>query len=179
MEVNNSFDEKRNVLFKVSHRDGDEPTVDPTKWASDSAQTKSLPPSPQAVVYSGSWEKKIFASPFEKVQGSISARFMDPLNKDVGKRGPPLSTTTSLGVDGQRRMSTQLSCLGPPTDPENLGFIQLVRIMLFWTLPSILTTPRIIFQAMKLHHFLGSMKMMEKPVVRPGSEPRPASQSER
>lgn len=172
MEINNSFDEKRNVLFRVRpHR----PVSANEKLDSKEEERSHA----EATLYKGSWEKEVFASPFESVEGKIVEEILDPLQEANLVSGKTMTTTSAVSGEGKLKFITRISFDEDPIDPTQATFAQLVRIFFRWTMPGTLTTPRIIFQAMRLHHYLGTMKMKDKPVIRAGSVPRHATQIEK
>lgn len=185
MEINNSFDEKRNVFFKVNPvHPGEDINVESApisreEYLDANANIKSLSSVSQCKFYKGNWAKHIFASPFEKVEGSISARLMDPLNQKHWNTQASLSNTTSISPSGKPKMAARITITEAPLDPMRITTAELVKFIWSWTVPGTLTTPRILFQAMRLHYYLGWMKMFDKPIIRPGSEPREATKTER
>lgn len=176
MEINNSFDEKRNVLFQLQpESDGPTAQMDlarEPKYLDQEKTVLSLPSLPSARFYKGIWEKHIFASPFEKVEGYISTRFMDPLQASSFKHTDSIANIVSVGVEGESKMVTRISCREPPVDPVDVTTAHLVKYIFQWTVPSTLTTPRILFQALKIQYVQGLMKMMDRPVIQPGSVAR-------
>lgn len=123
MEINNSFDEKRNVLFQLQP-ESETPTAKidlarEPKYLDQKKTVLSLPSLPSARFYKGIWEKHIFASPFEKVEGSISTRFMDPLQASSFKPTASIANIVSIGLAGESKMVTRISCREPPVDPVN------------------------------------------------------------
>ncbi|KGO72221.1 Protein of unknown function DUF1365 [Penicillium expansum] len=184
MEINNSFDEKRNVLFQLQPE-----YMTPTTKMDDSAKEPiyldqkktvlSLPSLSTARFYKGIWEKHIFASPFEKVEGSISTRFMDPLQEFPFNPTDSIANVVSVGLQGESKMITRISCREPPVDPVNVTTTHLVKSILLWTVPGTLTTPRILFQALKIQYVQGLMQMMDRPVIQPGSVARHPTSIER
>jgi Protein of unknown function (DUF1365) len=180
MEIKNSFGEKRNVLFRVYPADSNERfEVETKEYLDDGANIQLLPSKARAKFYKGNWEKHVFASPFEKVEGAISTRFMDPLNKDSWKAKASFSNTTSISPSGESKMAARITPCGSPLDPVHATILDLAKLLWHWTLAGTLTTPRILFQAMRLHYYLGLMKMFDKPVIQHGSEPRMATEIER
>jgi hypothetical protein len=177
MEINNSFDEKRNVIFQLKP-EYDKPLTEmddlarEPKYLDNKKSVMSLPSLPSAKFYKGVWEKHIFASPFEKVEGSISTRFIDPLHASLFKTPISIANVVSIGLAGKSKMVTRISCPEPPMDPANVTAAHMAKCIFLWTLPGILTTPRIIFQALKIQYFQGLMQMMDRPMIQPGSVAR-------
>lgn len=180
LEINNSYWEKRNILLRIK------PTSDKLK-TSESPETsryldkgqsvQSLPSATKAKFYGGEWQKYIFASPFEKVDGLVSQRMMDPLDPDAWKPDASFSNMTTLEESGEVRMTTRLTCDSSPIDPTAMSWSDVAKLVLRWTLPGMMTTPEIIFKALKIR-FLGRMKMNSKPPVRSGSVGRPIQKLE-
>ncbi|KAJ5199796.1 hypothetical protein N7472_005000 [Penicillium cf. griseofulvum] len=184
MEINNSFDEKRNVLFQLEP-ESDKPVKEidelerEAKYLDKNKSVMSLPSLPSARFYKGVFEKRIFASPFERVEGSISTRFIDPLHVSLQKPTVSIANVASLGLTGESRMVTSISCREPPIDPVNATTAHLAKRAFLWTFPGTLTTPRIIFQALKIQYFQGLMRMMDRPTIQPGSVARYPTSIER
>lgn len=183
MEINNSFDEKRNVLFRLQP-EFETPMAKfdfarEPKYLDQQKTVLSLPSLPSARFYKGIWEKHIFASPFEKVEGSISTRFMDPLQASSFNPTDSIANIVSVGLAGESKMATRISCREPPVDPVNVTTAHLVKSILRWTVPGTLTTPRILFQAFKIQYVQSLMKMMNRPVIQPGSVARHPTSIER
>lgn len=180
LEINNSYWEKRNILLRIK------PTSDKSKPSESSEITKyidtrqlvrSLPTATKAKFYGGEWRKYVFASPFEKVDWLVSQRMMDPLNPCAWTCDATFSNMTTLEETGEVRMATRLTCDGPPIDPTVMSWLDVAKLVLQWTLPGIMTTPEIIFKALKIR-FSGQMKMNSKPPVRSGSVGRPIQKLE-
>lgn len=180
LEINNSYWEKRNILLRIK------PTSDKLK-PPESSETgeyldirqsvRSLPTATKAKFYGGEWRKYIFASPFEKVDGLVSQRMMDPLNPCAWTSDATFSNMTTLEETGEVRMATRLICDGSPIDPTLMSWRDVAKLVFQWTLPVITTTPEIIFKALKIR-LLGQMKMNSKPPVRSGSVGRPIEKLE-
>lgn len=182
LEINNSYWEKRNILLRVrptSDKLAIPPEASGTAEYLDAAQlVQSLPSAPRASFYSGIWHKYIFASPFEKVDGVVSNRMMDPLQPASWKANASFSNMTTMEESGEVRMATRLTCDGPPIDPTQMNAFDVAKFVLCWTLPGMLTTPEIIFKALKIR-LTGMMKMNSKPPVRSGSVGRHITKLER
>jgi hypothetical protein len=186
MEINNSFDEKRNVLFQVEpESDKPKPVTEidnferEAKYLDKNKNVMSLPSMSSARFYKGVFEKRIFASPFERVEGSISTRFIDPLHISLQKPTASIAKVASTGLAGESRMVTSISCKEPPIDPVNVTTAHLAKRIFLWTFPATLTTPRIIYQALKFQYVQGLMHMMDRPTIQPGSVARHPTSIER
>ncbi|RAL03898.1 uncharacterized protein BO80DRAFT_422808 [Aspergillus ibericus CBS 121593] len=180
LEINNSYDEKRNIFMKVS-RVSDPPLHPPEstqkEFLDHSYQVRSLPSRPQSTFYKGVWTKHIFASVFEKVDGLVTNRFMDPLQPASWKPNASFSNMTTIAESGEVKMVTRMTCREPAIDPTQMTSLQLLKFLLHWTVPGLLTTAHIVFQAL-LIHYTGLMKMYVKTPVRTGSVGRHATQTE-
>lgn len=171
LEINNSYWEKRNILLRLKPTSG---KTNPIKSSEISEYLDrrqlvySLPTATKAKFYGGDWHKYVFASPFEKVDGVVSQRMMDPLSPCSWAPDATFSNMTTLEDTGEVRMATRLTCDGHPIDPTQMSCLDVARLVLHWTLPGIMTTPEIVFKALKIR-FSGQMKMNSKPPVRSGS----------
>lgn len=175
LEINNSYWEKRNILLRIkptSDKLRQPESLEAAKYIDMRQSVRSLPTATKAKFYGGEWHKYVFASPFEKVDGLVSQRMMDPLNPGAWTSDATFSNMTTLEESGEVRMATRLTCDGSPIDPTMMSWLDVIKLVLQWTLPGIMTTPEIIFKALKIR-FLGQMKMNSKPPVRSGSVGRP------
>ncbi|KAM3476310.1 hypothetical protein MY8738_007014 [Beauveria namnaoensis] len=91
------------------------------------------------------------------------------INNSFDEKRPVLFRAES--DEGKLKFITRISFQETPIDASQAKWTQVVRLLLFWTMPGTLTTPRIIFQALHLHYYLAGMKMKDKPVVQPGTIP--------
>ncbi|KAI9038890.1 uncharacterized protein KD926_010223 [Aspergillus affinis] len=181
MEINNSFFEKRNFFFRVT---GDDLTVDDpenepkdtiamTKQQASPVPIRFLSSAPQSKHYKGSWEKLIFGSPFEKVGGGMTAKFMDPL------AGPALQSNLSSNTpEGQVKVTSRLASWGAPVDPLSASGRKIAGFIARWTHVGALSAPRIVYQAVRIR-FRGKMRYLQRPEVRSGSNPRKPTSVER
>jgi Protein of unknown function (DUF1365) len=179
LEINNSYWEKRNILIRLKPTSDktSPPASSPAEYLDEQQFVQSLPTATKAKFYGGDWRKYIFASPFEKVDGVVSQRMMDPLKPCAWTSDASFSNMTTLEETGEVRMATRLICDGAPIDPTQMTYLQVARLVLQWTLPGIMTTPEIIFKALKIR-FSGKMIMNSKPPVRSGSVGRPITKLE-
>ncbi|EED12798.1 conserved hypothetical protein [Talaromyces stipitatus ATCC 10500] len=171
LEINNSYWEKRNILLRIkptSDKLNPCQSLDSAEYLDRRQLVRSLPTATKAKFYGGDWRKYIFASPFEKVDGLVSQRMMDPLKPHSWASGSTLSNMTTLEETGEVRMATRLTCDGYPIDPTRMSYIDVIKVIIYWTLPVIMTTPEIFFKAIKIR-LSGMMKMNSKPPVRSGS----------
>ncbi|KAL3459540.1 hypothetical protein BJX64DRAFT_291207 [Aspergillus heterothallicus] len=171
LEINNSYWEKRNILMRVR------PTSDKLNTSTKAGNAEfidtrhlvqSLPSETKAKFYGGEWNKYIFASPFEKVNGVVSQRMMDPLKPSAWTSNASFSNMTTLEETGEVRMATRLVCDGPPIDPSQMTSWDVIKLVFRMTLPGMLTTAEIVVKALKIR-FSGAMVMNKKTPVRSGS----------
>lgn len=182
IEINNSFDEKRNVLFRLHGTRALEKSLDTTEaleteYLDMKRTVASLTSRPSSVYYKGHWEKNIYSSPFEKLGDLVGERFMDPTSSAAWEKMRSMSNTTTLSAGGHPKMMTRMLCRSHPVDPTNASWLTVAKLLVWWTLPVTLTTPRILYQALRIS-YLGLMRMLDKPDVRTGSESRRATRSE-
>lgn len=186
MEINNSFLEKRNVFFRLN---GSNPilntpeatkvvTTGAVKGSHDLHELHFLSSMPNAKQYKGSWDKHIFASPFEKVEGSMAATFVDPLQPDPNPKGSLQSTLSSLAPDGKMQMTSRLSSWTQPVSPLSGSSWNIARLSISWTHVGLLSSFRIVKEALRIR-FRTNREYMKKPEVRLGSIPRNETTVER
>ncbi|KAL4915994.1 hypothetical protein BDW62DRAFT_218974 [Aspergillus aurantiobrunneus] len=181
MEINNSFYEKRNIFFRLT---GDSIEVNEPEYQASTvmASTKGTRESLSLCFHSsaskskhfkGSWEKAIFGSPFEKVGGSMSAKFVDAL------RGPSLqSNLSSNDPNGQVKVTSRLASWGEPVDPVIANSWTIARFVASWTHVGALFAPRIVKEALRIR-LRGNLKYLQRPEVRSGSNSRKETRVER
>ncbi|TPR04741.1 putative proteasome subunit alpha type-3 domain protein [Aspergillus niger] len=181
MEINNSFYEKRNIFFRLTG-DGmpvDEPPspsstiIASAKGTRESVSLRSHSPASKRKYYKGYWDKVIFGSPFEKVEGYMLAKTVDIL------RGPSLqSTLSSNNPDGQVKITSRLASWGNPVDPLTASGWDIARFISRWTHVGALSAPRIVKEALRIR-FRGNLKYLQRPEVHPGTNPRKETNVER
>lgn len=181
MEINNSFYEKRNIFFRLT---GDDIAVDTphsqpttitatTKEGKESVSIQFHSSASQSKHYKGSWEKLIFGSPFEKVGGSMTAKFVDPM------LGRSLQSNLSSNTpDGQVKVTSRLASWGEPVDPILSDSWSVARFVARWTHVGALSAPRIVKEALRIR-FRGNLQYLQRPEVRPDSVPRKQTKVER
>ncbi|KAL4876225.1 hypothetical protein BJY04DRAFT_223309 [Aspergillus karnatakaensis] len=174
LEINNSYFEKRNIFLRLKPSDSSPepqtsfPTHPEATYLDPANLITSLPSTSKSKFYSGTWHKTVFASPFEKVDGLVSQRMMDPLHPSSWSSNASFSNMTTLNETGVVRMVTRLTCAGPPIDPTTISTWDLLLFLVKWSVPGVFTTFEIISKALKIK-FSGKMKMHKKPPVRTGS----------
>ncbi|RDW84085.1 uncharacterized protein DSM5745_04411 [Aspergillus mulundensis] len=194
LEINNSYNEKRNVFLRLTptpDKAKAEPSSEPVRQRCEQNEIEeeatyldsdnlitSLPTASKAKFYTGTWRKRIFASPFEKVDGLVSQRMMDPLRPESWNPTASFSNMTTLDEDGKQvRMATRLTCTQPPLDPTDMSRWELACFLVKWSVPGLFTTLEIILKALRIK-FSGKMTMHSKPPVRSGSVGRYISELE-
>lgn len=187
MEINNSFYEKRNVFFRL---EGDDHSVDTpenttetmfkvaAKGSRELHELRFISSKPRSKHYKGSWEKLIFASPFEKVEGSMSASFVDPLQPEPNPKGPLQSTLSSLTPDGKVKVTSRLSSWSQPVSPLSGPSWDIANFLLRWTHVGVLSAARIVKEALRIR-LRGNLEYLQRPEVRRGSAPRKETEVER
>ncbi|KAJ6071175.1 hypothetical protein N7499_009189 [Penicillium canescens] len=187
MEINNSFYEKRNVFFRLN---GDDHVLDAsesteekvynvtTKGGHELHELHFISSKPRSKHYKGSWEKLIFASPFEKVEGSMAASFVDPLQPEPNPKGPLQSNLSSLTPDGKVKVTSRLSSWDQPVSPLSGPSWVIAKMLLRWTHVGVLSAFRIVKEALRIR-FRGNLQYLQRPEVRRGSTPRKETEVER
>lgn len=186
MEINNSFYEKRNVFFRLtgdSHIIGMPEATEviftgAVKRSSELHELHFLSSMPRSKHYKGSWDKHIFASPFEKVEGSMAATFVDPLQPDPNPKGPLQSTLSSLAPDGQMKVTSRLSSWAQPVNPISGSSWDIARLLLCWTHVGLLSSFRIVKEALRVR-FKSKLEYLKRPEIRRGSISRKETAVER
>lgn len=187
MEINNSFGEKKNTFFRLTREENSCFERKKTSQVIGTALGKGeagiqtvrfVSSAPNAKYYKGSWDKDIFASPFEKVEGWFNLRFVDPLDPSPEKGGPLHSNMTLMSTDGKPKMSSRLFSCGPPLDPLSASSWELTKFLLSWSFVIPASLGRITVEALRVR-FRGNLPYLKKPDVRKNSIPRNASKPER
>jgi hypothetical protein len=117
MEINNSYGEKKNAFCRLTRESSsvfkeEKPSQTFTTatgrghWGIQTFRFMSS--APTGKYYKGSWDKDIFASPFEKVEGWFNLRFMDPLDPLPEKGGPLHSNMTLMSLQNKPKVSSRL-----------------------------------------------------------------------
>lgn len=187
MEINNSYGEKKNAFCRLTKEDSStyekEKTCEVFSTVSGRGPHGDQPlrftsSAPTAKYYKGSWEKDIFASPFEKVEGGFALRFMDPLDPAPEKGGPLHSNMTLISTSGKSKISSRLFSVAPPIDPLLASSWKLMSFLLGWSFVVPVSIGRIVVEAVRIR-LRGNMPYLNKPDVKKGNIPRNASETER
>ncbi|KAJ5537044.1 hypothetical protein N7513_010230 [Penicillium frequentans] len=187
MEINNSYGEKKNAFCRLFKEDSscfekgklceDIGTVS-GRGSEGDRSVRFTSSAPTARYYKGSWEKDIFASPFEKVEGGFALRFMDPLDPTPEKGGPLHSNMTLISTSGKAKISSRLFSIAPPLDPLLASSWELTTFLLSWSFVIPISIGRIVVEALRIR-FRGNMPYLNKPDVKRNNIPRNASETER
>ncbi|KAJ6021062.1 hypothetical protein N7540_006566 [Penicillium herquei] len=187
MEINNSYGEKKNALFRVTREESS--SFDEGKFCKtfstvlgktqECDQTvRFLSSIPIVKYYKGNWDKDIFASPFEKVEGGFKLRFIDPLDPTPAKGGEIHSNMTLMSVDGKPKISSRLFSCGPALDPLLSSSWEVMIFLLSWSFVIPSSIGRIVVEALRIR-FRGNLPYLNKPDVKQNNIPRNASGPER
>jgi hypothetical protein len=187
MEINNSYGEKKNAFTRLTPEDsstfGKKKSCEIISTVSGRGPngTQSIrffSSAPTARYYKGSWEKDIFASPFEKVEGWFALRFVDPLDPAPVKGGPLHTNMTLISPSGKPKITSRLFSPGPPLDPLLASSWEVVIFLLSWSFTVPISIGRIVVEALRIR-FRGNMPYLNKPDVKRSNIPRSASETEK
>lgn len=187
MEINNSYGEKKNAFCRLAREENScFDKVKCSQLVSTSVgrglrgieTVQFMSSAPTAKYYKGSWDKDIFASPFEKVEGWFNLRFMDPLDPSPEKGGPLHSNMTLMSIQGKPKVSSRVFSCGPPLDPLSASSWELAMFLLSWSFVIPASIGRIVVEALRIR-FRGNMPYLNKPEVKRNNIPRRASKPER
>ncbi|KAJ5631947.1 hypothetical protein N7490_008286 [Penicillium lividum] len=187
MEINNSYGEKKNAFTRLypeessvfeKAKKSETISVVSGRGPEGTQSTRFISSAPGAKYYKGSWDKDIFASPFEKVEGWFSLRFVDPLDPSPAKGGPLHSNMTLMSTAGKPKISSRLYSCAPPLDPLLASSWEVVIFLLNWSFTVPLSIGRIVVEALRIR-FRGNLPYLNKPDVKPNNIPRKASKTEK
>jgi hypothetical protein len=187
MEINNSYGEKKNAFCRLVKEDSscyEKPkscTVSSTvlgRGSRGNQTVRFISSAPTAKYYKGNWDKDIFASPFEKVEGSFSLRFMDPLHPVPEKGGPLHSNMTLISTSGKPKISSRLFSIATPIDPLLASSWELAVFLLRWSFVVPVSIGRIVVEAVRIR-LRGNLPYLNKSEVKRNNIPRNASETER
>ncbi|KAL4887688.1 hypothetical protein BJY04DRAFT_212716 [Aspergillus karnatakaensis] len=179
MEVNNYWGQRKLAFSRLT---GEAP-LHPSRIPSTPTEIPTGQPScqffhsnPRHITYRGTWDKDMFISPFEKVEGSIALRFSDPLALDT----PLQITITLLSPSGKPRLIGRV--FSPeehePLYPLTASSWSLLRFLPYWTGVLVVTELLIIGAALRIHS-KGAISFFSMPEVRPNNFPRDETDIER
>ncbi|KAJ5385708.1 hypothetical protein N7509_008249 [Penicillium cosmopolitanum] len=187
MEINNSYGEKKNAFCRLIREENfcfekkkTSQIISTALGTGDAGiqAVRFVSSAPNAKYYKGSWDKDIFASPFEKVEGWFNLRFMDPLDPSPEKGGPLHSNMTLMSIEGKPKVSSRLFSCSPPFDPLSASSWGLTKFLLSWSFVIPASIGRIVVEALRIR-FRGNMLYLNKPDVKKNNIPRKASKPER
>ncbi|KAJ5182079.1 hypothetical protein N7449_012226, partial [Penicillium cf. viridicatum] len=183
MEINNSYGEKKNAFCRLTKEDSSSYEKAATCEVFITA-LGSGPHGDQLIRFTSSaptakyWEKDIFASPFEKVEGGFALRFMDPLHPAPEKGGPLHSNMTLISIDGKPKIPSSLFSVALLIDPLSASPRELASFLLSWSFVVPVSIGRIVVEVLRIR-FRGNVPYLNKPDVKKGNIPRNASETER
>lgn len=182
MEVNNYWGQRKIAFSRLT---GETPLPAPpsaTSSAETQSQSQAQSPcfyhsNPRHASYRGTWDKDMFISPFEKVEGSIALRFSDPLAPNT----PLHITITLLSPSGKPRLIGRVFCPEDgdhdPLDPLAASYWRILRFLPYWTGVLVVTELLIIAAALRIRS--KGAPMFSMPEVRPNNHPRDETDIER
>ncbi|KAI9375774.1 hypothetical protein BJX61DRAFT_79048 [Aspergillus egyptiacus] len=132
--------------------------------------------SPRHASYRGNWDKDMFISPFEKVEGSIALRLSDPL---APTNTALHITITLLSPTGNPRLIGRVFTRNndPIVDPRTASPWTLLRFLPYWTTVLVVTELLIIVAALRIRS--NGTPMHPMPEVRANNIPRDETDIER
>ncbi|KAL4784191.1 hypothetical protein BJX76DRAFT_231816 [Aspergillus varians] len=178
MEVNNYWGQRKIAFSRLT---GEAPlppsslSLSPTRIPSGQTSCQFYHSSPRHVTYRGSWDKDMFISPFEKVEGTIALKFSDPLAPNT----PLHITITLLSPSGKPRLIGRVFSReeDDPLDPLTASSWSLLRFLPYWTGVLVVTELLIIAAALRIRS--KGAPLFSMPEVRPNNLPRDETKSER
>lgn len=186
-EANNSFGERHSSFVRLEQIGADirhdnhileAMTVPATTSEGSRISLQFLDSKPQFKSYKAQWSKDFFLSPFEKVEGSLSASCGDPCVPKEGKNGDIKLNVTLHAPDGRAKIISRVYPCGDPVDPLSTTSWGLMKFLVGWSYIGALSRPRIIYEALRIR-FRGNMSYLKKPQVNRHNIPRDETQLER
>ncbi|KAL4872514.1 hypothetical protein BDV12DRAFT_210479, partial [Aspergillus spectabilis] len=179
MEVNNYWGQRKIAFSRLT---GEAPlhpsriSQSPREIPIGHPSAQFLHSNPRHLTYRGTWDKDMFISPFEKVEGSIALRFSDPLAPDT----PLLITITLLSPSGKPRLIGRVFCADDhdPLSPLTASSWSLLRFLPYWTGVLVITELLIIAAALHIRS-KGAIEFFSMPEVRPNNLSRDETDIER
>lgn len=175
MEINTSFGEKKNVLFRLTgdskcHLDNDNWTTPPSLPIDTTFMTsynkgttlRFMASESRGKFFKGSWEKDIFASPYETAHGSFSLKFTDPQAPIFNEAGLLNTTMNNIAPSGKPKILSRLWSWGQPVNPLTVSSWDLTKFLVSWTIVGPLSVPRIVKEAIRVR-LRGNLKYLKKP----------------
>ncbi|KAJ5297655.1 hypothetical protein N7508_007904 [Penicillium antarcticum] len=186
LEINNSFGEKKLVFFRFSPFGQEiEQREEPDNVDSAIATTNEGPQSMNFLqsrskfkTYKAKWDKDMFISPFEKVEGYLVTSCDDPCNSVSGNKGPFNTNSTLFSPDGKPKLISRVFSWGQPIDPLSDSAGKLIKFLAGWCFVGALTKFRILHQAFRVWS-RGNLTYLQKPEVRKENISRIGTEVER
>ncbi|KAJ2979099.1 hypothetical protein NQ176_g3450 [Zarea fungicola] len=156
IEVNNSFWEKINIFTRLEKVDSGmtspqtsaEINATVANYSFKSTQIRFHSSEAKARKYKSFWMKNTFASPFEKVEGSLRVSYEDPLRlAAVNATNALQSTMQSEGTDGIVRLVSRLYSATPPIKALTGSSWDVARCLVRYSHVTLLSNYRILKQA--------------------------------
>ena len=146
LEVNNTFDERRMYLLKV---DSAEKDVD---YEFANGHEKQSREQAKIMHFTETWEKDFHVSPFNSRKGSYSLRAADPLAAFQETGHVSIDNMIVLRSSKESpKLVARVWSEGIPHEADSISRINLVRFILSWWWVGLVTFPRIVWEAQKLH----------------------------
>ncbi|KAL2830914.1 hypothetical protein BDW59DRAFT_158347 [Aspergillus cavernicola] len=175
MEVNNYWGQRKIAFSRLTGEASLSELPTSTEIPSGSSSAPFYHSNPRHLTYRGTWDKDMFISPFEKVEGTIALRFSDPLAPNT----PLHITITLLSPAGKPRLIGRVFCPDEhaPVDPLTASPWSLLRFLPYWTGVLVITELLIIIAALRIRS--KGAPIFSMPEVRPNNIPRDESDIER
>ncbi|KAL5041691.1 hypothetical protein BDW71DRAFT_201176 [Aspergillus fruticulosus] len=178
LEVNNSFWERKIVLLHLGQRSGE---VRPA--AAQQHRIHNLPVHfhfsvSQHKYYRSRWEKDIFVSPFEMVDGFYNTTVRDPCLAGLNEHSSFHSAITLCTPKGDKKIAGVVNSCAKPLDPMVASGPVFAWFLVRWAYISMLSISRIHFQALRAF-MTGSLTYYRRPEVRSTNICREATRLER
>lgn len=110
------------------------------------------------------WMKDFHVSPFNSSKGSYALKAQDPFPY-VSYDAPKIDNTITLkSSKDHAKLVARLYCTGNAIDPDKLGLFGILQFISSWWWVGLVTFPRILRQAFKLH-FVRKLNVWYRPEV--------------
>ena len=164
LEVNNTFDERRNYFLDRG------PTATDKLLADDGGTPSST--------FSNIWIKDFHVSPFNSRKGSYSLNASDPF-VSTPTVVPLINNIITLSSSkGHPKFVASIKSTASSIDPSSSGFADIIRFIASWWWVGLVTFPRIVKEAAKLF-FKRKLHVWYRPEVLQSSIGRKATSYER